>query len=354
MAQESPAASLSGRPAYTRPMTGINDATSSYPQAVQAVAECLRAHSGPTVVLSHENPDGDALGSVLGLTRALRALGREVIAVMEVPRYLRFLVQEGEIVPALGEWPRGALAAVLDMDNNDAARVAGADMTAFDGPVVNIDHHGTNRRQADALLVDPSLPAAAMMVADVVDALSAPWSEQIATPLMLGLNTDTGSFRYDSVTPQTFEAAARLLSHGAQLGWINDNLSQNPRSYYLLLREVLGTMEFLHGGQVVLARVDDAMLERAGSTWEDVESYVNILRGAEGSVLAVMVKDYGDRIKLSLRSRGGVSAQNVAVALGGGGHVPAAGATLTGPYAEARERLDAAVTAELGRVGLGG
>ncbi|WP_104990386.1 bifunctional oligoribonuclease/PAP phosphatase NrnA [Deinococcus sp. NW-56] len=335
-------------------MTAINDRDFSYPQAVQTVAGLLRAHPGPTVVLSHENPDGDALGSVLGLTRALRALGREVIAVMDVPRYLRFLVREGEVVPTLAQWPQGALAAVLDVDNNDPARVAGADLGTFSGPVVNIDHHGTNRRQAAALLVDPSLPATTMMVADVVDALGAPWSEAIATPLMLGLNTDTGSFRYDSVTPRTFEAAARLLSHGARLGWINDNLGQHSRSYYLLLREVLSTMEFLHGGRVVLARVDDAMLERAGSTWEDVETYVNILRGAEGSVLAVMVKDFGDRIKLSLRSRGGVSAQNVAVALGGGGHVPAAGATLTQPYAQARERLDAAITAELERVGLGG
>ncbi|WP_027460317.1 DHH family phosphoesterase [Deinococcus murrayi] len=333
-------------------MSAQNDALSSYAQAVQAVAESLRAHPGPVVVLSHENPDGDALGSVLGLARALRALGREVFVPMEAPRYLRFLVREGEVIPALAGWPRGALAAVLDVDNNDPTRVAGADLAAFDGPVVNIDHHGTNRRRATALLVDPSVPATAMLVADVVDALGAPWSEQVATPLMLGLNTDTGSFRFDSVTPRTFETAARLLAHGARLGWINDNLNQNPRSYYLLLREVLDTMEFLYGGRVVLARVDGAMLARAGSTWEDVESYVNLLRGAEGAVLAVMVKDYGDRVKLSLRSRGGVSAQNVAVALGGGGHVPAAGASLPGPYAEARQQLEAAIAAELRRAGL--
>ena len=108
-------------------MTGINDATLSYPQAVQAVAERLQAHPGPTVILSHENPDGDALGSVLGLTRALRALGREVIAVMEVPRYLRFLVQEDEIVPALAEWPQGALAAVRRVDRRrvDVDRTVG-------------------------------------------------------------------------------------------------------------------------------------------------------------------------------------------------------------------------------------
>lgn len=332
-------------------MIGMNEAapTSTYTQEVRAVAAKLRGHPGPIVVLSHENPDGDALGSVLGLTRALRALGKTVIAPMDVPRYLRFLPEAGEISPPLAEWPQGALAAVLDVDNNDPARVAGADLEAFSGEVVNVDHHGTNARRAAALVVDPGRPATAMMVADVVDALGVPWSEAIATPLMLGLTTDTGSFRFGSVTPETFEVAARLRAHGARLGWLNDQLGQHPRAYYLLLREVLGTLEFLYGGRVVLARVDGAMLERSGATWEDVESYVSLLRGAEGAVLAVMVKDFGDRVKLSLRSRGNVSAQNIAVALGGGGHVPAAGASLSLPYPEVRARLEEAVAAELAR-----
>jgi phosphoesterase RecJ-like protein len=335
-------------------MTGMNSTAPTYARDVEAVAAKLRDHPGPIVVLSHENPDGDALGSVLGLTRALRALGRTVIAPMDVPRYLRFLPQPDELSGPLTAWPEGVLAAVLDVDNNDPSRVAGADLGTFTGEVVNVDHHGTNRRRAAALLVDPAQPATAMMVADLVDALGAPWSEAVATPLMLGMITDTGSFRFSSVTPATFETAARLLSHGARLGWLNDQLGQNPRTYYLLLREVLGTLEFGHGGRVVLARVDDAMLGRTGASWEDVESYSGLLRSAEGTELAVIVKDYGDRVKLSLRSRGPVSAQNIAVALGGGGHVPAAGASVALPYAEARQKLEGAISAELARVDAGG
>lgn len=332
----------------------MNDVASNYAQDVAAVAAKLNNHPGPVVVLSHENPDGDALGSVLGLARALRQMGKTVIAPMDVPRYLRFLPEPGELSAPLTDWPENALAAVLDVDNNDPVRVAGADLTTFAGEVVNVDHHGTNRRQATALLVDPAQPATAMMVADLVDELGAPWSEAIATPLMLGMITDTGSFRFNSVTPATFETAAQLLAHGARLGWLNDQLGQNPRTYYLLLREVLGTLEFLHGGRVVLARVDEAMLERAGATWEDVESYAGLLRSAEGAELAVIAKDYGDRVKLSLRSRGPVSAQNIAVALGGGGHVPAAGATVALPYPEVREKLDEAIVAELARVDAAG
>ncbi|GGI73465.1 DHH family phosphoesterase [Deinococcus wulumuqiensis] len=331
-------------------MTAENSATPDYQRDIRAVADALLAHTGPIVVLSHENPDGDALGSVLGLTRALRTLGKTVLAPMTVPRYLQFLPQPGELSEPLTEWPAHALVAVLDVDNNDPARVAGADLSTFSGPVVNVDHHGTNLRRADAGVVDPSKPAAAMMVADVVDALGTPWNPDIATALMLGLNTDTGNFAFDSVSAETFACAARLRERGARLGWLNDQMRQNPRSYYLLLREVLGTLEFLHDGRVVQTRVDEEMLARAGATWEQVDNYVNMLRNAEGAQLAVMAKDYGDRVKFSLRSRGPVSAQNVAVALGGGGHVPAAGATFVGSYPAARAALDAAIEAELAQV----
>ncbi|ADY26352.1 phosphoesterase RecJ domain protein [Deinococcus proteolyticus MRP] len=327
-----------------------NQGPADYAAQVQQVARALLDHSGPTVVLTHENPDGDALGSVLGLTRALRELGREVYAPMTLPRYLQFLPEEGELCAPLTEWPAGALAAVLDVDSNDHVRVGGAEIAAFGGPVVNIDHHGTNQRQADTLLVDPSQPATAQMMVDVLDALEVQWTEALATPLLLGLITDTGSFQFSSTTPQTLRTGARLLEYGARLNWLNEQRMQNSPTYYILLREVLNTLEFAQGGQVVLARVDDAMLERAGANWDEVDPYVGMLRNAEGALLAVLVKDYGDRVKFSLRSRGGLSAQNIAVALGGGGHVPAAGATVEAPYAEARARLDAAVAAELERL----
>lgn len=321
-----------------------------YQQEVRQVAALLRDHDGPVVILSHENPDGDALGSLLGLARALRGLGKTVLAAMDVPRYLRFLPLPGETCAPLTAWPENALAVVVDVDNNDPGRVGGADLGVFAGEVVNMDHHGTNQRKATAGVVDPDQPATVMIVADVLDELGISWSEEIATPLMLGLITDTGSFRFNSVTPETFGCAARLLERGARLGWINDQMGQQPRAYYLLLREVLDTMEFLRGGRVVMARVDDAMLARAGATWEDVESYVGLLRDSEGSELAVMIKDFGERVKLSLRSRGGISAQNVAVALGGGGHVSAAGASLSEPYPAVRLRLEDAIEAELARV----
>ncbi|WP_293915294.1 bifunctional oligoribonuclease/PAP phosphatase NrnA, partial [Deinococcus sp.] len=333
-------------------MSPQNAAEPRYAELIQQAAETLMSHPGPIVVLAHVDPDGDALGSCLGLQRALRSIGKAAQTYMDVPRYLNFLPEPGEVLPALEEWPAGALAAVLDVDNTEAARVAGADLSTFTGPVVNIDHHGTNRRQATVSVVDPSQAATAMMVKDVVDALGAVWSSGVATPLLLGTNTDTGSFRFSNTTPQVLRAAADLVEHGAELAWINDQLARNPQRYYSLLREVLDQMQFSADGLIVRSRIDEAALTRTNAGWEDVESYVNTIRNADGAELAVMFKDYGQRVKLSLRSRGTVSAQNIAVALGGGGHVAAAGASVTAPYAEALELFEAAADEELKRVGL--
>ncbi len=164
-----------------------------------------------------------------------------------------------------------------------------------------------------------------MMVKDVVDALGVPWSAEIATPLLLGTSTDTGSFRFANTTPQVLRTAADLVEHGAELAWINDQLARNPQRYYALLREVLDQMKFSSDGLIVSSHIDEAALGRTQAHWEDVESYVSTIRNADGAELAVMFKDYGERVKLSLRStwagqrsehRGGAGRRR---ACGGGG-----------------------------------
>lgn len=332
--------------------TAANAPEPRYAELLQEAAAQLRAHTGPMVILAHVDPDGDALGSALGLQRALRSLGKDAQCYLKVPRYLTFLPQEQEVLPELASWPAGTLLVVLDVDSSDAARVAGADLSSFAGHTINIDHHGTNRREAALSIVDPTRAATAQMVKDLVDTLGINWSADIATPLLLGLSTDTGNFRFSNTTPQVLRCAADLVEAGAQLAWLSDQLSRNPRRYYELLREVLGEMRFSEDGLVVSSRVDEAALARVGASWEDVESYVSTIRNAEGAELAVMYKDYGDKVKLSLRSRGTASAQNIAVALGGGGHVPAAGALVEAPFEEARAQLEAAADTELRRVGL--
>ncbi len=331
-----------------------------YTELVHQIARELAAHRGEVVILAHVDPDGDALGSCLGLQRALLAVGVQAQTYMKVPEYLDFLTAPGEVRPDLASWPEDALLVVLDVDNADVRRVAGAEgaggVATFTGRVLNVDHHGTNVRRSDVGLVDPTQAATAGMVADIAEVLLASagqaWTSEIATPLLTGLNTDTGSFRFASTTPAVLRQAAQLVERGAQLSWINDRLSQNPPRYFALLKEVLGSMAFSPDGLIVSARVDDAMLARAGAEWDDVESYVNTIRSARGTELACLFKDYGTHVKVSLRSRGRVSAQNIAVSLGGGGHVPAAGATVQGDFETVKAAFEASAQTELGRVGL--
>ncbi|WP_110885183.1 DHH family phosphoesterase [Deinococcus yavapaiensis] len=334
-------------------MTLANHAEPRYADLCREVARHLSAHTGPILIFSHVDADGDALGSSLGLARALRLLGKDATACVKVPNYLRFLASEGEVRETpLEAWPEGALTVVLDVDNNDPVRVDLADLASFSGPVLNVDHHGTNKRTATVSLVDPTKAATALMVMDVVNELGAPWSSEVATPILLGINTDTGSFKFSNTTPEVLRAAADLVEHGADLVTINEQLAQQSRSYFALLREVLGSMEFLFGGLVVIARVDEGMLARAGATWEEVESYVSVIRSARGTELACLFKDYGASVKLSVRSRGKLSAQRIAVACGGGGHFAAAGATVKAPFVQARALFDREAKAELERVGL--
>lgn len=334
-------------------MTALNVAEPRYAELTLAIAEKLRAHPGPVLLFSHVDPDGDALGSGLGLLRALRALGKDARLFMRVPRYLSGVPKPGEVEPEGPDlWPDGALVVVLDVDNNDAARVDLADLATFPGEVINVDHHGTNKRRATLGLVDPTQAATAIMVMHLVEALGVEWTPDLATPILLGINTDTGSFKYSSTSPAVLRAAADLVERGADLVGINEMLAQQSKSYFALLGQVLGTMTYLHGGLVVTAHVNAAMLETAGAAWEDVESFVNVIRSAEGSELACLFKDFGDTVKLSLRSRGRVSAQNVAVGCGGGGHVAAAGATVPSDFASASALFEREAEKELRRVGL--
>lgn len=333
-------------------MTEVSDNRNEadYAGKVREIVERLRSHGGPIYLAAHEDPDGDAIGSLLGLSRALCKLGLEARPVAVCPRYLGFLPGPGELLPAAAELPEGSL--LVALDSGDIRRVVGVPVDQPGVGVINVDHHGTNSRFGEIALVEPGKAATALMVKDLVDALGATWEPDIATPVLTGIITDTGSFRYSNTTPEVLHAAAELVGHGAALSEINEYLLIEPRNFFRLKAAVIETMDYPLGGLMVTAYVNEAMLARTGTTWEEVESLVSTIRTAEGTQLAALLKDRGGVTKLSLRSRGLVSAQNVAVACGGGGHVAAAGASVPLPLEGALEKLLTAARREFERVGL--
>ncbi len=314
-----------------------------YWEKMRLVAEVLKALEGPIYIATHVDPDGDAIGSSLGLYRALKALGKEAYWVAEPPRFLRFLAKEEEYADPVEKLPPGATLVALDAA--DPSRVVGVPVEGF---VINIDHHGTNPRFGQIAVVEPSKAATAQMVKELIDLLGVPWTEELATPVLTGILTDTGNFRFANTTPEVLRVAAELLSYGVKLSEITDRLQYRPPVYYQGLGAVLSTLRLHFGGLLVTAHLP----ENVDIPEEDSDGFVGVIRYVEGSLVAVYLRRKGEGIKLSIRSRGGVSAQNIALKLGGGGHVPAAGATLEGvDLEEAYERVLEAVAEELRRAG---
>ncbi|MCS7057716.1 MAG: bifunctional oligoribonuclease/PAP phosphatase NrnA [Meiothermus sp.] len=321
--------------------SSLNGPEPRYREKVHTVAGTLRELEGPIFIVSHVDPDGDAIGSSLGLYRALKALGKRAFWIADPPRYLRFLAREEEYSDPVERLPEGATLVVLDAAEPN--RVAGAPVEGF---VINIDHHGTNPRFGYLSVVDPSKAATAQIVKDLIDALGVQWSPEIATPVLTGLITDTGNFRFANTTPEVLRAAAELVGYGVRLAELTDRLQWRPAGYFKALGAVLSTVEFHFGGLLVTAHLPP------GLSVEDSDDFVGFIRYAEGSQIAVFLREREEGVKLSIRSRGGVSAQAVAVRLGGGGHVPAAGATLRGvSLEEAYRRAKEAVREELERTG---
>jgi bifunctional oligoribonuclease and PAP phosphatase NrnA len=313
------------------------------------VAQALLEHPGAFVVVAHVDPDGDALGSVLTLARALRRLGREVLAPMgDPPRFLRFLIEPGELCAPLAARPADSLVVVLD---GDVGRVAGMPLDGGRG-VVNVDHHASNAGTAEVAWVDPSYASASMMVAEVVDALGVAWDERLATPCLAGLMTDTGHFRFGNTDRRALETAGRLIEAGVAYADLADRLQWRHPDYFRMLALVMATVRFRAEGDIVLADQTAAMRDAIGDSADDADDFVGQIRYAEGARLAVVFKERPGAVKLSLRSRGGVSARRICQDLGGGGHDAAAGATLADvSLAEAEERLLQAATKELRRAG---
>jgi bifunctional oligoribonuclease and PAP phosphatase NrnA len=326
-------------------MRTSSDDDTSYRDGIARAAALLRAWQGPIVVVSHERPDGDAVGSVLTLGRALRARGADVTLPLEPPAFLAFLAEEGELSPPLASFAPGTLLVVVDAD---LARTVGA---PHEGAAarITLDHHGTNPGEGDVAVVAPQKAAAVLLVKDVVDALGLRWDRSLAEPCLVGLVSDTGGFRFANTDRTALEVAAELIEvDGLPYAELLDRLRLRSPGYYPMLALVMATVRFHEEGRVVSAHQTAAMRASLGGADPDGDDFVNVIRDADGTKVALFLREVEGGVKVGVRSRGGVSAQAICLALGGGGHVAAAGATLAGVDLEtAYQRVLHATRAEL-------
>ncbi len=315
----------------------------------------------------HVRPDADALGSMLAVAHALRAPGRRpgppprVIASFgdepfEVPQILRFLPgatagQDGAGLAAAGllsppgAYPhRPGLMITFDAGSIDRLGLL-AGNAARAGNLIVIDHHASNTRFGTVHLIDPVAAATAVLALDLIAALGAELTRDIAFGLYAGLVADTGSFKYPATTPAVHTMAARLLSTGIEPGGVARELwDRAPFGYLGLLSAVLGraVLEPAAAGGHGLVWTTVSRVDRAarGLPLDAVEAVIDVVRRTDEADVAVVLKQSDDGLwQVSTRSKGKVDVGRACSQLGGGGHRSAAGFTAAGPADEIMAQL---------------
>ena len=322
---------------------------------IDVVVEELR-QAQKLILTTHENPDGDALGSLLGMHWILEQLGKDSVMYMSpdefpLPWEYRDLTFEG-LVGAPPDDVGERIAVFLDCGNIDRMPV---DFLKREGVhILNVDHHHDNTRFGTVNLVDPGASCTAEIVWRISKELGAEITPTIADALYVALVTDTGRFMYENTTPDAHRMAAELIGIGVDPYRIYRRLFEDlPFRRLQLLQRALASVHRYDEGALTVGHLTAGDFEETGALETDAEGIVDHMRAVEGTAVAVLVRELlGDdrrgRRKVSLRAvNGRVDVSRIARALGGGGHRQAAGFTTALPFDELVEQLREQVVQQL-------
>ena len=305
----------------------------------------------------HVSPDGDSLGSNMGLAHALRQAGHEVTVFSADPlpdNLLPFLAGSPGGGPRIGPPPPGPPPdAWVILDTSDLARLGSiytAQAPLFTSlPVLNVDHHPTNTQFGTVNVVESTAAAVAEQVPLLIEALGLDLDRETATWLLLGLVTDTLGFRTSSTTARTMATAARLMAVGADLYTVVDTVfGTRPLAQVMLWSRALAGVKT--DGRTLWTTVNREMLRESGAKEEEAEGIASFLAGVRSMQVFALLKERGDGTRVSLRSNPGVDVSGIARYFGGGGHKQAAGCTIPALGEAAEQQLLAAIAEVLGPV----
>jgi phosphoesterase RecJ-like protein len=297
------------------------------------------------VVTSHINPDGDAIGSEMGLTHFLRQLGKKVVVMnsTDTPEVLRFLAPDDEI-RIYGDPASRALldtvdaCIIVDVNNWEQLGNIGRGLQSRSIPRACIDHHqGATNGFADYTVTDTSAAATGLLIYEMIRAYEGTMTRPIAEALYAAIITDTGTFRFSNTDARVLRTAANLCDAGV-IPFEMHRKVFGSKSWGAgrLLGPVLSTLESEAGGKLAIFSATLEMVNNAGATYDDMDGFVDLVRAIKGVELVLFFKETeeGD-IKVSLRSNGKVDAHAIAKQFGGGGHTMASGMRLPGPMQRA-------------------
>ena len=292
------------------------------------------------LIVTHESPDGDAIGSSLAMNLVLKKLGKNVdVVIPKCPKAYKFLPSSEDIKLEGRDDKPYDLAIALDCA--DLQRLNGFAKWFEDAKVkISIDHHQSNKMFADYNYVDPVAPACAQILITIINSLGVEMDKEIGTCIIAGIITDTGGFKYESVTAETFEFAARLLNTGVNISDTYKKLFQNRTiSNFKLSKLVMDRMEFLENGRIAFSYITLKDEEEVEAQSGDHEGLVDIGKEIEGVEVSVFLREKEKGFKVSLRANNYVNVSDVCMVFGGGGHPRAAGCTIQLPLEQAKERI---------------
>ena len=304
------------------------------------------------LIASHENPDGDAIGSLLATGLALQSIGKKTFLYNQskIPVVYRFLPKVNTIARDIDEF--GCFDAVIILDCGDLSRVGQLAPRFLRLPVIiNIDHHETNTHFGHLQFVDTTACATAEIIYHLIRKMKIPLNKDIATSLYAGILTDTGSFRFSNTNQNAFDICKDLVAYGVE----PYRVAQYVYGTYSLgriklLNLALDSIEISQNGLLSIMTVTQKMLSKTRTHTEDVDGLINYARRIEDVKVAALIheldecdscKDTIRRFHVSLRSDGSLNVAQIAAQFGGGGHSSAAGFSIDSSLMDLKTKINA-------------
>lgn len=291
------------------------------------------------VILTHENPDGDAVGSSLAMYMALQKMGKEVDLVIPVLPKLYAFLPKAEEAKKEGSTTPYDLAIALD---SATIKMLNGWSNYFETAKVKvvIDHHGSNTMYGDYNYVNPVAPACAQILITVLEYFGIEIDKEIGTAILTGIITDTGGFQYQSTTPETFEFASELLKKGVNVSSIYKKvMNTKSKANFELRKRAIERMEFIEKGKISFTYITMQDEQEVNAEPGDHEGIVEEGRAIEGVEVSIFLRETEKGYRASLRSNDYLNVSDVCLMFGGGGHIHAAGCTIAQNLEQVKEKL---------------
>jgi phosphoesterase RecJ-like protein len=308
---------------------------------VQEVINAIKKAKS-VIILTHTDPDGDAIGSMISVYLVLKGMGKKAAMYCRdtVPEIYKFLPGSGRVKCSL----KGRYDLAIAVDCGDEKRVdGGIRLRDLADMIINIDHHPDNSKFGDINLIE-KISSVSEILFKLFGKMKVKVSKDIATCLYVGLMTDTGNFRYDYTTADSLDVASSLAKAGAKISRIAMAVYETKTlSSVRILGAALYRLETSQSGHVAWTLLPKQLMDSLGAKSEDLTGLVDQIRSIKGVEVAVLFREEEDSIKVNFRSKFTANVSEIAKKLGGGGHIRASGAILKCSLEDAKEKVLAEV-----------